>query len=64
MRKKQCTEFEEHLVYVLQALHMNCEFERARDMLAKAQRIKPGSRDINNELEQLEKYEVLFTLKL
>ena len=44
----------------VQALHQLSEFDRARDFLIRAQRIKPQDKDINTELEKLNKYD--FTL--
>ncbi|KAH3889949.1 inactive peptidyl-prolyl cis-trans isomerase FKBP6-like [Dreissena polymorpha] len=36
------------------ALRMQCDFDRARDYLVRAQKLKPRSSDINSELEKLE----------
>lgn len=37
------------------ALHQMCEFSRARQYLMRAQRLKPSSREVSEELEKLEK---------
>ena len=41
--------------FVFQALHQLSEFDRSRDFLIRAQRLKPADKDINTELEKLNK---------